>query len=357
MAEERYRCFDDLCKLGRREELPELTDSPISYFKWLLARVLTGQDLSIGLEQFENFQVGFPPAEGHFPNLRRHVCLAASALLLERPVGTNPKAALDLTAGALTESVGSAQVALEACGAAACVGDKSALDHWLTQAEATPTPDEDELFEETLFLLGADHPLSHRVCGTSVARICSATLKYKILDSAAPLVIALWHGSGGTSLRELLNGRARDVDESIFGPSGEKVQVKIGKATHELVQSGGGPELHLKVKVTGRGPLAPGGYALAPFTFDTLTLIERIGAKLSRLSEPERKLQIDAFNAALKRVDQGVVFLVEIGRGVELSPADEAGFRERIQHAWSHACRSGRNVHASARVDFERISK
>ncbi|MDF2692091.1 MAG: hypothetical protein K0S65_474, partial [Labilithrix sp.] len=90
MAEARFRIVEDLRGLGREEEASAHARSPVGFLHWMLARVLVGESIDIGESQLRTFQQGFPPAERDFPNLRRHVCVAASALLAGRPVGASP---------------------------------------------------------------------------------------------------------------------------------------------------------------------------------------------------------------------------------------------------------------------------
>ncbi|NOK38860.1 hypothetical protein HMI49_37305 [Corallococcus exercitus] len=356
MAEERFRVLEDLRKMGRVEEASALTRSPISFFKWLLARELAGESLDVGEPQLGEFQQGFPPAEQDFANLRRHVCIAASALLTGRPVGANPKEALSLAHRAWNGGWQDLEISVEACGAAVCARDESELALWKKRAQSNPAVDWVETFEETLFLLEPSRAaLGAEALATSVARVATDALLFQTTISAAPLVCALWQATQSHApIGTLLSGRAQAVDAIVFGPEGEKPRLKIGKPSHDIVETDPGPLLVLGLKVTGNGPLSPGGYSLAPFTYQLAELVDRIQAKWSRLAEPERTQKLSALNAALARKAHAVTFRIQLARGVELSPEDEEGFRARITSSWEHARRSLRDVQAEARVEFVR---
>ncbi|NRD48337.1 hypothetical protein [Corallococcus exiguus] len=356
MAEERFRVLEDLKKLGRADESASRTNSPISFFKWMLARVLAGESLDLGESQLRAFQQGFTQAEQDFANLRRHVCIAASALLAGQPVGASPKEALALAHRAWNGGWQDLEISIEACGAAASARDESELTLWKKRAESHPAVEWVETFEETLFLLEPPRvALSSKSLAMSVARVATDALLFQTTISAAPLVCALWHRTESPpAIGSLLSGCAQAVDELVFGPEGEKPRLKIGKPSQDIVETDPGPLLVLGLKVTGRGPLSPGGYSLAPFTYGLAELVDRTQAKWSRLAEPERTQKLKAMDGALARKDHGVTFRIQLARGVELSPEDEEGYLARITSSWEHARRSLRGVHAEARVEFVR---
>ncbi|RKG57585.1 hypothetical protein D7X30_18960 [Corallococcus sp. AB011P] len=342
--------------MGRAEEALSHLTSPILLFDWLLARLLAGESLDMGEPQLQAFQQGFTPAEQDFANLRRHVCVAASALLTGRPVGSSPKEALSLAHRAWNGGWQDLEISVEACAAAACARDSAELTLWRERAERKPASDWVESFEETLFLLAPPSAaISPQGLATGVARVSAEVLLFESTNSAAPLVCALWHRTEShAAIGALLSGRAQAVDELVFGPEGEKPRLKIGKPSHDLIEMDPGPLLVFGLKVTGRGPLSPGGYSLAPFTYQLAELLDRTQAKWSRLAEPERTQKLTAMEGALARKEHGVTFRIHLARGVELSPEDEEGFRARIASSWEHARRSLRGVHADARVEFVR---
>ncbi|MCY1068402.1 hypothetical protein OV090_26910 [Nannocystis sp. RBIL2] len=287
MAEERYRVSRDISRIGSPERLPTLERAPLWFFDWMLARVLAGEPVDIGEQQLRTFQEGFVPAEFDFSNLRRHVCVAAIALLAGLPMGASPAAGLEFAHRTWNGGRQDLETAIEGCGAAAAACDGRELASWWERAQRQPSLDWVESFEETLFLLDPSRvELAPQALAAGVARVASGPLAYASSISTAPLVCALWHCTKARDpVRELLSGRVQELDEVVFGSEGEAPLLKIGK----LVRSG-----------------------------------------------------------------HGVLLRVRLGRGVELSLADEQGFRARIVHSWAHIRRSFREVTTGALVEFIR---